>query len=1810
MSDDAAPPEPAKPSEPAKPEPRPRKRRRWLRRLAWTLGILLTLLLIFRIVLIIALPTVINRVGNYYGVDVSYSRLQLSVLGGQAALWDVSVTLKSTGQEVLRAEYLNGNLSVWELFQGRLHLWRAEVDGTLLTVVREADGSIPLIQTLLDGLPKSTTPSSDLNLTSPLQVDALRLHKIDLHFQDKSVTPAIDAVIRTSIRVSNVAALNRRTNFEIDIAAQPMVDFLHIEGEGTAGGPELDARVKVILRGLHPAAAAGYLRLLGLEPQAYDISGQVSGHVSLRAVNPATMPSTRPALGGDKSAYITGKLLLDDALLSADGEPALVCRKLSIDVDRLNLAAAEIPRVNIDGVELHARRTSDARLQFAGLQLGATVNPATRPVVRSPATAAVATGAAPFRWSVGELTIGNVQANLVDDVVRPSAQLAFGVRQLRISNIIGDPDQPDAALDLSGNFELPHLARSVTLAGSARPFAPRKTAELAVELGGLKPDAVRPYLDVLGLESRFNDGSFSCKLNAGLNIDPDGRVHADLGLSGLSLKDGPELLKFDDVTLSGLSLAPDLTSIDIRSIELTGPTIVGSRDKDGRLELVGLRTAPIEELLHRFTREAPAPDPSTQPFLPMVQALGRIPLERVSIGKVTWHKVSAVIDDRMAQPPVQFQLREFSLNAANLNLDLTGKKPASTPGAFDFRFSMPGVARSLTATGSLLPQANAVVFKVFVDGQGLSPELLAPYIKPTGIEPVLRDGSLTLQAQGTLARAGDRLETVLTVEKLKYADGATELAAVDRLDIDRLILDGKTISAEKIEVTGPRASVTREPDGSLLAGGIRLRVPAPPKGLATAVGDSKQPAATRPATRPTQPLLPTLPIELALKQLRIKDAALAWNDQAVSPAVQTTAGVSLDLDNFTYGGKPAPARVALQLKASGALDLLDVKGDVTLSPSAQAAKLDVTATGLRAGPLRSYLPPGIDVTLKDGRLKTSIDAALSIHPQGGYAGHVLVNGADFGDGQASLLKLDGFRVVVDRADLPDTLLAVKELTAKGVETDLELTRESALKLLGVVLSEAPAPARPAPAAPAPVRPVAEAAPAAAPAAPNVQDAAMLAGRARKPLPQVTVDLIDLQLKRATFTNSLRPGTAPITLADFRFRNLNRVDALGADAAEKPEASFELTGRIDPLVQQFKLRTDFRPFADEPLIKLNLAANGIQGDGIAALVPEIKPHVDTSTLRDGQFKTEAVIHLVLDRRTGLGLDLSRGFGMDLTVRDTEFRAAPDGPVLAGLESLTLTRAQVRPAQPAFIARSLELTKPMAAIHRDKTGIHALGVVIKVPGLDPATQPAAAPAAPPPVAPAPAVAAVPATQPARPQAEIRLDRLIINGLDVAIEDRTFEPPVLVPLKGMDLEARDLSNLMFFEDRPVRFSLLVNSGKVPLPRRRASKSNVEAASQKDQTLADFTLDPSMEMRELFSQVAASGRLSLYPTLNGYAKGSASGFEILALRGIANAADIKIGGGTFDGKVDAVFPGDGSLELRLRAEVTQLRVREPKGGAIEKTLQLPAPLDIVIVGLEGPDDSIVLRLPVKVEKGNLNKSQVTGAAIGAFAGVAAEAIAAAPLKVLKVGGSLVGLDLGKKQQLQPVSIAFPPGYTGVERPLPPTWAALLKGMKDEKEVTVTLRHDLGEADVQRVSELVNPGSPTEAMHLRDLIKRKRLDLFVLRADVAGQARAQLAAGLGEQAELTLQRLRGLEAEIAATDNALDQVYEMLRDGGIPAPLRDRRARAASLTLGQERLGAVWQMLVSEGIDPRRINVIAQTFNPRAEPGAITLSPVQKKKQ
>jgi hypothetical protein len=1731
---------------------------RWRRRAIWSLVILIAIGVVLRAILPLALPMVLRKVAGTFNLNCSYDRLELNLSSGDAGIWGLEFTPKEGGTAILSADYCHGNISVLNLFRGKLNVWRVEADGVDVTIDRNEKGEIPLLNRFVASTaPPATAPAaitptsakpSQLDLTSPLRVDALRLDHIRVHIRDKGVSPEVDTELAMDLRLSDLGSPTHKARFEMNLSADPLLDTLRINGEGQSSGKTLDANMNVLVRGIRLKPAAAYLAPLGIRP--------VSDGITLTA---QAQVHTRPA--PNNAEGFTASLALDHLSANADRAEALALDHLAIDTGVIDTKSIRIEQCIADGARANAGRAADGNLQVAGIEYDPTLVAKTPPPATQPSTPSpLLTELMKEKWSVGQLALKNARAVFDDQGIKPEVHVSLIADELSANSIDHDPANLNTSVTLTGRLRAPGLIGQINLDGSATPFASDKLFNLKLAATGIKPDAVKPYLDQVGIESTLKNAQFSANLKSTLTWTDT--ITAGLHVTGFDFRDETPLLALSDITIDKAALNPATGAISVADIELVGPGISVLRDSNQNLRALGLQTkpaTPVEKPIRAVATTAPA-----------AQSFSVAALPRITIAKFGWTGIHVDLQDDATEPATKISIPDIGISASDLSTDLRSQ----SKGKFKLWLASPQLARHLQLDGELEPLSDGIATTARLSGEGLDATQLAPYLQPLGIKPLSNDGSLTGNVKAAVRIDQKQIAPYLQIDGLNYHDGPAKFASVQSLEISNAAFSQDGL-AFTMSVDGPHISAGRAKNGDLLAAGFEL-LPAPP------ADPNAIPAAVAklPTTQATPQARATTPLIVSIPKITVKDAGIDWTDLAVEPNVKTSASASVHIDNLTLGKQAAPALVNITARVDGSVDSVLVGGTISAAPSQQSALLDVSVDGIRPGALAAYLPAGIGSTLKNGVFVTHIQAGIA-EQDASMAAELSVGATDFQDQDISLFHLDSAHLKAPRIALPDTALAVDEISVQGLRTHAEKLPTGGIAAMGLLVEQKPVEPKSVSATTKPVTVVSAKTPT---TGPSIQD---LLAASHRVLPAVTVNTLDLNVANFTFSDKSRPDSKALEISDLRLHNVNRIDWLGKDADNKPPTQLQFVCKVSPLVDQVLVDIAATPFVTrQPHLNVRFAATGVHGDGLTQLIPELKDQLDGSAMSNGSLTAHLTVDANLDRKNPLDFDLSHGFDLSVVLDKVAYRSQPDGPVLAGVDEVRSENIRVAPADSLVHFKTVEITQPIGLLTADAAGIHALGWTYKLP--KPTTQPVAnQPAATQPIV----VVARPEEKPAgpvvKPTSEIRIDKLLISGLDFNLQDTAVSPPLMIPLNGLDVEVRNISSLAPYEDRPIRFSAIVNAGKVSLPKRGSNP-------------------PVMEDRDLFSQVTASGEISLYPKLHGWTKTSVSSLDLAALQGAAAQFNETLTAGLYDSEVDLKFDPTGAVAINSHFTLTDLSLTEPEGGLLAQTLHMP--LNVAIGVMQGADGSIPLSVPaITLDPNHISYLEIGRAAAGTIAGVVTNAAANAPAKGVNSVTSLIGLGGDKTTVDLTAHVPFAPGSAAYANAQAAALAPLLKQLHDDPLLTVTVSAQLSNADVDVLRVRANP-TREQSESIESHLRARKAELLTLRGEAGGKARADLVSLGATAAAPSLDRLRAIDREIAATDESLDQVGELLKPGA--ERLADRRTKAAAIAVSNDRLASIRAALLAAGVSKDRINPLNSQYHPADDlkTGEVVLVGVPRK--
>ncbi|MFO0984625.1 MAG: DUF748 domain-containing protein [Planctomycetota bacterium] len=967
---------------------------------------------------------------------------------------------------------------------------------------------------------------------------------------------------------------------------------------------------------------------------------------------------------------------------------------------------------------------------------------------------------------------------------------------------------------------------------------------------------------------------------------------------------------------------------------------------------------------------------------------------------------------------------------------------------------------------------------------------------------------------------------------VRCTDQGDELWGVDAVVLDGLAFASDGIKVHALSVERPRVVLARDASGAAIVSRLRM------------TGAAASDAVPRPAAAAPSPERGSPPPVLQIERCTITAAELDWSDAFVTPAVRTRLESTIELGPLVLGRDAPATPVSVRLHARDLIDELTLRGSFSAAASEPGVALELRARGLCATPLAPYLPSGIETTLRDGTLQAQLEARLRSQPEGGHSARVVISDVDFREraSDAALLQIGAIKALIARFD-PEQALTIDELAVEAVEADVVRTASGATRALGLLV-------RPVAAAPLPAPP-----PLPAPAPPPESPPARV--------PAITVAKLALELRRIGLRDER--GTQPLQLSA---RVINKAPwHLSSDDPESdPPAELELRAQAAPLVDSLVLDARIAPFAAQPSLELGLDVSGIHLDRLGEVLPALRDRIDGAQLDDGRLRAQLAVLLRLSRRHVLDFDLAKGFGLDLELKAAELRNGADGPVLAGVDDIHADVKRIDLGSGAVVANLIEIMKPTALVQQEKDGLRVAGLLLK--RAAPAEVAARS---------TPASAAGGSDPAAPPETEVRIDRLLVAGIDARYEDRTCDPVLVVPLTDLEVDVRQITTLALREHRPMPFSILVRGGLVPLPKAPSGGLLGGVLGDALSLVQGSGGAREIEPRNLFEEISVKGRLALFPRPAGSVKASLSGFELAAFKGLLARANVTLDAGVLDGGAAVALAPDGATQADTRLVFTDLSLSEPPDGPIFRYLHLPAPLDSVLFVLRDQNQAITLPLSIDVGKDGMSAARIAEVAITTLGSLIARAIASAPLRAAStVTGtveSLVPFSLGGGEaKLDPGVIELEPGATRVSADALAPWRKIIDRLRDDDQAMVTLEHALGGGDLALAKLRSNPPRDDRLRFLAEL-RRERAAVEHVRTEVASQARAALLSGLDDEGDRLGRRLREAEQRLGLIDQSLERVYEMLGAGAERSAAR--RARDAALDLARLRLVAARAALI-----------------------------------
>jgi len=350
--------------------------------------------------------------------------------------------------------------------------------------------------------------------------------------------------------------------------------------------------------------------------------------------------------------------------------------------------------------------------------------------------------------------------------------------------------------------------------------------------------------------------------------------------------------------------------------------------------------------------------------------------------------------------------------------------PITSPGQLTVQSSVPGGGQ-LSLTGQLNPPPATSQLRLRLARVDLAPWTRLVPMKPRvdGVaEADLRvDHALT-------PGAPSRVQGQVAVNRIAVRDGNRELLAAQRVEASGLEVHWPSrVNVKQVVVTGPRATIERDK-----AGGFPLQA---------LLGPELSPAEGSPAAPRTSQAPSTGPIALTLDEVIVKDGALAWRDDAVTPRAALDFR---ELDVKVSGGV-WPLHGPLNVQASVIPPrggVAQVAGRVGVDPLTADVRLNGQEVDL--APYQPYLPVPASIR---GRANLDLAVVLPPSPKGSLTarGTAALSQVDVRDGERTVMRVERVAATGLDVDWPRRVI-IRDLRLQQPWTLFERDRAGALTL--------------------------------------------------------------------------------------------------------------------------------------------------------------------------------------------------------------------------------------------------------------------------------------------------------------------------------------------------------------------------------------------------------------------------------------------------------------------------------------------------------------------------------------------------------------------------------------------------------------------------------------------------------------------------------------------------------------------------------------------------------------------------------------------
>ena len=531
---------------------------------------------------------------------------------------------------------------------------------------------------------------------------------------------------------------------------------------------------------------------------------------------------------------------------------------------------------------------------------------------------------------------------------------------------------------------------------------------------------------------------------------------------------GPALLAFDRLEVRMEDVRPLQQQVKLSAVTLTAPTLIVTRDRAGRLNLLPPEMPNATKTIAVSAQPASAAGQNDSKIpleaAPVAGAAAtpwRVQVARMALtgGTLNWR------DDTLASP-AQIRLAGLALQASALAYPFTASAPLKFSGALGLADAPakpvkaaataapgagPGAAARVTFEGSATDQAAQLTATVADWPLSMAASYVGQFLRPALSGQL--DASLDVNWQAATAGQPQALRITapeLALSGMQLAQGKTALASVKRVALAQADIDvpAQTFKAASLQLSQPQARVERTPDGRWMYERWLVGREAAAASPSAAKAASKTGAKTGAKTRAAAPKASAPAWAVAIGEVLLDGGGMSFSDQSgAKPVAFEVTAAKARLGALALGERPeSPAQAARLMPLSASLRLatgrfapgsLDFKGTLGMTPL--QAKGQVLMTRLPVQAFEPYFAGALNVELlrADASFKGSVAyRQMPAGPQADVAGDV---------------TLEAFKA--NTLAPGEELLAWKTLNVRGLTVALAPAQATRVDVKETVLSD-------------------------------------------------------------------------------------------------------------------------------------------------------------------------------------------------------------------------------------------------------------------------------------------------------------------------------------------------------------------------------------------------------------------------------------------------------------------------------------------------------------------------------------------------------------------------------------------------------------------------------------------------------------------------------------------------------------------------------------------------------------------------------------